>query len=59
MDNYIIHDTHAVIPAQAGIQQNKKAFCLNPLDSGLRRNDVVVLYFSNSIFDDAALSSIM
>ena len=28
-----------VIPAQAGIQQDKNAFGLNPLDSGLRRND--------------------
>ena len=40
IENYIIHDTLAVIPVQAGIQQDKKAFCLNPLDSGLRRNDV-------------------
>jgi len=59
IEHYIIHDTHAVIPAEAGIQQDKKAFCSNPLDSGLRRNDVVVLLFSNSIFDDAALSSIV
>ncbi len=28
-----------VIPAQAGIQQDKNSFCINPLDSGLRRND--------------------
>ena len=34
---------YAVIPAQAGIQQDKKAFCINPLDSGLRRNDDVFL----------------
>jgi len=33
---------YVVIPAQAGIQQDKKAFCFNPLDSGLRRNDVLV-----------------
>jgi hypothetical protein len=42
----IICDKCAVIPAQAGIQQEKKAFCLNPLDSGLRRNDVVVFTIS-------------
>ncbi len=28
-----------VIPAQAGIQQGKNAFCLNPLNSRLRGND--------------------
>jgi len=28
-----------VIPAQAGIQQLKNAFSLNPLDSRLRGND--------------------
>jgi hypothetical protein len=28
-----------VIPAQAGIQQLKNAFCVNPLDSRLRGND--------------------
>jgi len=28
-----------VIPAQAGIQQDKNAFYLNPLDSRLRGND--------------------
>jgi len=28
-----------VIPAQAGIQQLKNAFCLNSLDSRLRGND--------------------
>ncbi len=28
-----------VIPAQAGIQQLKNAFWLNPLDSRLRGND--------------------
>ncbi|MBK9161360.1 MAG: hypothetical protein IPM27_07315 [Nitrosomonadales bacterium] len=28
-----------VIPAQAGIQQEKNAFSLNPLDSRLRGND--------------------
>ncbi len=33
------HESHFVIPAQAGIQQDKNAFCLKPLDSGLRRND--------------------
>ncbi len=33
----------AVIPAQAGIQQFKKAFCFNPLDSRLRGNDEQVL----------------
>ena len=31
----------AVIPAQAGIQQNKNAFDLTPLDSRLRGNDEV------------------
>ncbi len=31
----------AVIPAQAGIQQDKNSFCLNPLDSRLRGNDEV------------------
>jgi putative endonuclease len=30
-----------VIPAQAGIQQNKNAFDLNPLDSRIRGNDEV------------------
>jgi|GEM_PF-2385039 len=29
----------SVIPAQAGIQQDKNAFDLNPLDSRLRGND--------------------
>jgi len=29
----------SVIPAQAGIQSLKNAFCLNPLDSRLRGND--------------------
>ena len=48
-----------VIPAQAGIQQDKNAFCLNPLDSRLRGNDVASVLFSNFILDDAALSSIM
>ncbi len=33
------NSTKAVIPAQAGIQQDKNAFCLNPLDSRLRGND--------------------
>jgi len=28
-----------VIPAKAGIQQDINALCVNPLDSGLRRND--------------------
>jgi len=37
---YIIHDTHAVVPAQAGMTWS-------------------FYYFSNPIFDDAALSSIM
>ena len=52
-DVFIIHDTHAIIPAlrqaqdkltygQAGIQQDKKAFCLNQLDSRFRGNDVAV-----------------
>jgi len=31
-----------VIPAQAGIQQLKNAFCLNPLDSRLRGNDGIL-----------------
>jgi hypothetical protein len=31
--------TLSVIPAQAGIQQLKNAFWLNPLDSRLRGND--------------------
>jgi hypothetical protein len=39
------NNTHAVIPAKAGIQQDKNAFCLNPLDSRLRGNDVPVLRF--------------
>jgi hypothetical protein len=46
IEPYIIRDTHAVIPAQAGIQQNNNAFCLNPLASGLRRNDVEVFSFA-------------
>jgi hypothetical protein len=29
-------------PAQAGIRQDKRTFCLNPLDSRLRGNDKVV-----------------
>ena len=41
----IIHDIHAVIPAKAGIQQDKNAFCLNPLDSRFRGNDVPVFLF--------------
>ena len=36
IENYIIRDILAVIPAQAGIQQDRNAFCLNPLDSRLR-----------------------
>ena len=43
---YIIRDTYAVIPAQAGIQQDKNAFCSNPLDSRLRGNDVIIFSFS-------------
>jgi hypothetical protein len=45
IDASIIHDTHAVIPAKAGIQQDKNAFCLNPLDSRLRGNDVPAFQF--------------
>jgi hypothetical protein len=41
----MIHDIHAVIPAKAGIQQDKNAFCLNPLDSRFRGNDVPVFLF--------------
>ncbi len=59
IDLYLIRDTRAVIPAQAGIQQDKNAFCLNPLDSGLRRNDVEFFNFPNSMLNDGALSSIM
>ncbi len=50
IDLYIIHDTHVVIPAQAGIQQDKKAFRLNPLDSRLRGNDAAILLFSKFHF---------
>ncbi|MBK9160163.1 MAG: hypothetical protein IPM27_01085 [Nitrosomonadales bacterium] len=32
-------EINRVIPAQAGIQQEKNAFSLNPLDSRLRGND--------------------
>jgi hypothetical protein len=39
-----IHDMYAVIPAKAGIQQGKNAFCLNPLDSRFRGNDDVVSF---------------
>ena len=42
IDVFIIHDTYAVIPAKAGIQQDKNAFCLNPLDSRFRGNEGVV-----------------
>jgi putative endonuclease len=34
-------EPQSVIPANAGIQQNKNAFSLNPLDSRLRGNDEV------------------
>jgi hypothetical protein len=58
IDHYIICDTHSVIPAKAGkrvafgefrgtaIQQDKNAFCLNPLDSRFRGNDVANFSFS-------------
>jgi hypothetical protein len=36
---YTSEEFNFVIPAQAGIQQYKNAFCLNPLDFRLRGND--------------------
>ncbi|MBK9161355.1 MAG: hypothetical protein IPM27_07290 [Nitrosomonadales bacterium] len=41
IDVPIIHGVRAIIPEQAGIQQEKNAFLLNPLDSRLRGNDAV------------------
>jgi len=47
IDLYIIRDTHAVIPAEAGIQQDKNAFCSNPLDTGLRRYDGDTIFWAD------------
>ncbi|MBI5625598.1 MAG: hypothetical protein HY935_00085 [Nitrosomonadales bacterium] len=66
IENYIIRDIPAVIPAQAGIQQDKNAFRLNPLDSRLppvftrvTGNDVANSSSPNSIPDGVVLSSFM
>ena len=45
MVSNLIRSTPAVIPAQAGIQQGNNAFFLNPLDSRLCGNDVLLLSF--------------
>ncbi|MFA7300374.1 MAG: hypothetical protein WC053_07555, partial [Sideroxydans sp.] len=50
IDLYLNHDTHAVIPAQAGIQQDKNAFYSKPLDTGLRRYDGIILFCGCSEF---------
>ena len=59
IDVSINHDKPTVIPAKAGIQQDKNVFCLNPLDSRLRGNDVVILYIPQLILKGEELSSIM